>query len=69
MDVKQIAYTFECLTIKNTLIFAAIAACKLAAMDYKVKVLPNGDYTLYWQVPSDCEDESCLRCILENLAA
>lgn len=49
MDFKQTTYTFECINIKSTLIFAAIAACKLAAMDYKVKVLPNGDYALYWQ--------------------
>lgn len=69
MDFRQTAYIFECITIKGSLIFAAIAACKLAAMDYESKELANGDYTLKWQVPSNCEDESCLRCILENLAA
>ena len=69
MDFKQTAYTLECLTIKHQLIFAAIAACKLAAMDNTVTELPNGDYILNWQVPSNCEDESYLRCILENLAA
>ena len=49
MDFKQTTYTLECLTIKRQLIFAAIAACKLAAMDNTVTELPNGDYILNWQ--------------------
>lgn len=69
MDSKQTMYTLECLTIKRQLIFAAIAACKLAKIHNTVTELPNGDYILSWQVPSNCEDESRLRCILENLAA
>ena len=69
MDSKQTEYTLECITIKRTLIFAAIAACKLAAINNTVDELPNGDYILNWQVPSNCEDAEYLRCILENLAA
>ncbi len=67
MDFRQTKYCYEYLVISQQYIFAALAACKLAGVDYKAQELPNGDYNLKWQLPYG-EDELYLRCILENIA-
>lgn len=58
---------YEYLNIRCGYIYAAIAACKLAGVDYEVQELPNGSYVFKWQLPYG-EDEQYLRCILENIA-
>ncbi len=59
--------TYEYLIIRSGYIYAAIAACKLAGVDYEMQELPNGSYDFKWQLPYG-EDEQYLRCILENIA-
>lgn len=59
--------TYEYLSISSGYIYAAIAACNLAGVDYEMQELPNGSYDFKWQLPYG-EDEQYLRCILENIA-